>query len=181
MKITFLMIFLICLLFSSCSVTKFAGYYLSSESENDGSLNGRIYSSKKTSYKIGELSNSWKRVKTKEGDLLFSNEVRDAVLTINSTCEPGKKKYSLKALSESLTIGIKSKQLIERKEIEVDNEPALYSNYLSELSGQKINIATIVTKKNSCIYDFSTSYNGSDFGTVLEPFFMFVNEFEVLR
>ena len=175
-----LILILFCITFSSCSVTRFAGYYVSSDQQNKGSLDRSIYISKNTSYRIGSLSEQWKRVKTDEGDLLYSNEFKKSTLTVNSTCEPPKTKFSLKALSESLTIGIKNKKLIERKDLEVDDEPALYSKYISLIDSQTVDVATVVMKKFSCVYDFSVSTIGTDFNSVLEQFFVFVSEFKVL-
>lgn len=181
MAFRILILILLCITFSSCSVIRFAGYYFSSDQQDNGSLDGSIYISKNTSYRIGTLSEQWKRVGTDKGDLLFANEFKKTTLTVNSTCEPPKTKFSLRALSESLTIGIKNKKIIERKDLEVDSEPALYTKYISVVDNQTVDIATIVMKKFRCVYDFSFSTIGTDFNSVLEQFLVFVSEFKVLE
>ena len=101
----FLLVFIVCL--NSCSVTRFVGYYASAGSDDSGELKGQVFQTDDTSYRIGTLPNSWKRNNIEGGDLAYNNTQFDATMTVNSTCNEKKKNYSLKALSESLLIGIK--------------------------------------------------------------------------
>src|SRR3989304_5875567 len=84
--------------FSSCSVIKFARYYASADNSSSGKLSGQVYESKDTIYEIGKLSDKWKRINIKGGDLAFWDEAIQATITVNSTCNI-KANYSLKALS----------------------------------------------------------------------------------
>ena len=52
-----LLIFMIVL--SSCGVTKFVGYYASAGDEDQGELNGQVFQSDDTSYRVGTLPTSW--------------------------------------------------------------------------------------------------------------------------
>src|SRR3990170_1819563 len=71
--------------FSSCSVIKFARYYASADNSSSGKLSGQVYESKDTIYEIGKLSDKWKRINIKGGDLAFWDEAIQATITVNST------------------------------------------------------------------------------------------------
>lgn len=179
-KINFsILLVILCFFLSSCSAFRFAKIYASSDSK-EGSLVGNVYKSKFTSYKIGTLSNDWKKIKVKDGDLLFLSDKRNSAITVNSTCEPAKFKFSLNALSNSLVIGVRDKQLLAREDIFVDSESALFSRYLSNSDNKEVNLATVVMKKSACVYDFSVSSTQNDFEPILDVFVRFISDFRVL-
>lgn len=178
-KIFFVKILLACFILSSCSAVKFAKYYVSSNDPDKGYLAGNVYKTKSTSFRIGELSREWNRVNTSEGGLFFWNKKTESTTTVNSTCKPAKKKYSLAALSNSLVIGIKDKDLIERRVILVDGEDSLLSIYGFEENNQNLSLATVVTKKEDCVYDFSFS-SRDNFDQHFHKFLEFVAGFKVL-
>lgn len=180
MQKNFILITLSIVLLSSCSIARFVGYYASAGSDDGGSLDGLVYTTDETSYKIGVLPSDWKRIGIKGGDLAFSNAVKDATITVNSTCDPKKKNYSLKALSESLIIGIKDKEAQKREETTVDGQKALQSLYTGTLNGVPVNIETVVFRKGDCIYDFTYASPQDSFESDIAVFDEFISEFRVL-
>ena len=164
---------------SSCSVFKFAKIYTSSD-PGSGELHGDVYKTELTSYRIGNLGDNWKRVKIDYGDLFFANNNKTSAITVNSSCGPNKANYSLSALSGSLLVGLKGKELIDRELVVIDGEEALFSVYDAEFEGDDLKIATAVFKKGQCVYDFSYSNINDDFDTYLEEFVKFLSEFRVL-
>lgn len=180
MKRNLILIALSFTLLTSCSLTRFVGYYASAGSGDKGKLDGNIYTSENTSYKIGTLPPDWKRIKIKGGDLAFSNPPKDSTITVNSTCDPKKKNYSLKALSESLIIGIKDKKAQRREETVVDGQKALQSLYTGTLNEVPVNIETVVFRKGDCIYDFTYASSPDSFESDITVFDEFVSEFRVL-
>ena len=167
------------LILSSCSVFKFAKIYASSD-PGSGELHGDVYKSELTSYRIGKLGNDWKRVKIDYGDLFYTNKDKTSAITVNSSCGPNKTKYSLSALAGSLLVGIKGKKLVEREQVPVDGQDALFSVYEAEFEGDDLKIATVVFKKGQCVYDFSYSNINNEFNTYLNEFVKFISEFRVL-
>ena len=115
-----------------------------------------MYKTELTSYRIGNLGNNWKRVKIEYGDLFFANSNKTSAITVNSSCGPNKANYSLSALSGSLLVGLKGKELIDRELVVIDGEEALFSVYDAEFEGDDLKIATAVFKKEQCVYDFKT-------------------------
>lgn len=176
---------IICIIISvafltSCSVTRFVGYYVSSGNDNNGELSGNIYRTDDTSYSIGTLPAGWNREDVDGGDLVFQNAGLKATITINSDCDGKKVKYHLPVLSESLLIGIKAKELESREEALIDAQPALYSVYTGTYENVPIKIATLVFKKGSCIYDFTYASSPDSFDTGYGEFKTFTSQFRVL-
>ena len=165
---------------SSCGVTKFIGYYASADDDKSGSLNGQVFQTDDTSYRIGTLPSTWKKNKVEGGDLAFTNSTINATLTVNSTCNEKKKNYSLRALSESLLIGIKGKEAVERQEMTVDGLQALRTIYTGRLNNVPIKIATVVLKKDICIYDFTYASSLQNFDLGIVDFNNFVSQFKAL-
>jgi hypothetical protein len=165
---------------NSCGVTKFIGYYASADDDKSGSLNGQVFQTDDTSYRIGTLPALWERSKVDGGDLVFTNPQINATMTLNSTCNEKKKNYSLRALSESLLIGIKGKEALERKEITVDGQPALRTIYTGSMNNVPIQIATVVLKKDICIYDFTYASSPQNFDLGIADFDNFVSQFKAL-
>ncbi len=168
------------ILLGSCSVAKFVGYYASAGSGNKGKLDGQIYTSESTSYRIGTLPEGWKRINIEGGDLAFSNSLADSTITVNSTCDERKMKYSLKALSESLIVGMKNKKAESRRDIEIDGQPALSTIYTGSLDNEPVVIETRVFKKSDCVYDFTYASSPDKFGSGAEVFDEFTAAFRVL-
>ncbi len=167
-------------LLSSCSVVRFAKIYTSSDDRKEGRLRGNIYKAEKTSYRIGELSGGWESVDSDRGDIFFWNSTVKATITVNSVCDEDKVKYNLKALSDSLVTGIKDKNIIKSDEVKIDGSDALYTEYQGIYDGHNIGIATIVLKKQKCVYDFSYSAGAEKFNTLLEEYLEFASDFKVL-
>lgn len=165
---------------SSCSVTRFVGYYASADDDKSGNLDGQVFQTDDTSYRIGSLSAYWKRNNVEGGDLVFTNSQISATMTVNSTCNEKKKNYSLRALSESLLIGIKDKEAIERQEITVDGQQALRTIYTGSLDNVPIKISTVVTRKDICIYDFTYAASPKNFDLGIVDFDNFVSQFKAL-
>ena len=181
MKTLLLTFIFFVLSFNSCSVVKFARYYASADSSK-GVLKGRLYQTDSTSYEIGELADGWKRINIKGGDLAFWNKKLGSTITVNSTCNKDNKevKYSLKALSDSLLLGISDKELIHREEIAVDGEKALESVYRGKLDKTSVKINTVVLKKGNCFYDLSYASSPDGFEAGIAEFREFVSQFKVI-
>ena len=168
------------LLLNSCSIAKFAKYYAGADPYSaSGSLHGLYYEKEHTAYVIGGLPDTWKRIEIRGGDLAFLNQQDNSTITVNSTCDKNKIKYSLKALSNTLLIGIDDKKLMESSEPMVSGEIALQRIYEGNLSGVPIEISTVVVKKGDCIYDMSYSSTRDKFDNWFGEFNEFVSQFKI--
>ena len=179
MKRLFVNLIFFVALFNSCSIVKFARYYASADTPK-GKLTGQLYESKFTSYEIGKLSDKWNEIKIEGGDLAFWNGEVGATITVNSTCNQ-KGKYSLKALSEPLVIGIADKQMVGRNELSIDGEKALESIYLGKLDNVSVKLSAVVLKKGRCVYDLTYASSPDDFDRGFGDFKEFASQFKVLK
>ncbi len=178
--LTSLTLIALILVLSSCGVTKFVGYYASAGDDDQGELNGQIFQTEDTSFRIGALPASWVRQNIEGGDLAFKNTQFDGTMTLDSTCNEKKKNYSMKALSESLLIGIKDKEALSREEITVSGVPALRTIYTGSLNNVQLKIATVVLRKDICIYDFTYASSPEHFDIGIVDFDNFVSQFKAL-
>lgn len=167
-------------LLTSCSVVRFFSY-ASSSTPSRGELRGNTFYSPSVVYEIGELSPSWTRIKVEGGDMAFYNKEKVATITVNSSCRRGDVPYSLKALSESLTIGIRKKEELSRAVITVDDMPAMRVHLKGELDGEPIEMCTVVLKKEGCIFDFSYSSSPANFASGVSDFDEFVLMFRMIQ
>jgi hypothetical protein len=156
------------------------GYYASAGTGNKGKLDGQVYTSDASSYQIGALPDGWKRIDIEGGDLAFSDSYNDSTITVNSTCDERKMKYSLKALSESLIVGVKDKKAESRQETQIDGQQALSTIYTGSLANVPVKIETRVFKKNNCVYDFTYASSPDKFDSGAQVFNDFVSQFRVL-
>jgi len=181
MKIFFLALAFCTFFFNSCSVMKFAQYYASADS-SPGKLKGRVYETKDTSYEIGQLPDNWNRINVDGGDLAFWNAKFGATITVNSICHRNDKNlnYSLKALTNSLLIGIKDKRLVESEETTISGEKALLSVYQGNLDKVPVKIIAVVLKKKSCNYDLTYASSPDSFDGGIADFKGFVSQFRLI-
>lgn len=169
------------LFLTSCSLTKFVGYYKAAGQDDSGSLSGQVYTSDKTSYQIGTLPPGWSRIDISGGDLAFNDAPSGGTITVNSTCDERKMGYSLKALSESLIIGLAGKKAESREQITIDGQEALKTIYTGALEDSPVKIDARVFKKGICIYDFTYAASPEKFDAGDVAYDGFVSQFKVLR
>lgn len=168
-------------LLNACSIAKFAKYYAGADPySSSGSLHGLFYEKEDTAYMVGGLPDTWKRIEIRGGDLAFLNQQDNSTITVNSTCDKNKTKYNLKALSNTLLIGIDDKKLIKSSERTVSGEVALQRIYEGNLSGVPVKISTVVVKKGDCIYDMSYSSTRDKFENRFAEFNEFVSRLKIL-
>lgn len=168
------------LFLGGCAVTKFVGYYISSDDGKNGTLTGDVYRTDDTSYRIGSLPAGWQRQNVNGGDLVFQNAGLNATISVNSDCDGKKVKHHLTVLSDSLVIGISGKELLSRELAQIDGQEALYSIYTGSFENVPLKLSTLVFKKADCIYDFTYASSPDSFDAGYIDFKSFTSEFRVL-
>ena len=163
----------------SCSVAKIAKHYLRADS-GQGRLNGQVFKSSSTTYRIGALSERWVKVPIEEGDLAFINEWEGSTINVNSTCQ-AELEYSLDILSDSLVIGIKEKEFIDREQTVLDGAAAVKTVLTGKILDKEYGFETIVLKKKGCVYDFSYSSPIEGFQKGKEEFDEFLKGFSIIE
>lgn len=99
---------------------------------------------------VGKDSNSLDSMKA---DLAYENPETGAIISLNSLC----RKYtdeSLEDLTNNLVRGIGKRQQLQRTERKIDGADALDTLFEGEVDNVRLNIRTVVLKKDDCTYDF---------------------------
>lgn len=99
---------------------------------------------------VGESPNSIDALKA---DLAFEDTRSGAIISLNSLC----RKYteaSLDELSRNLVLGVKNKQVVRERFFDLDGQKAKDTTINGEVEKAKVQIRTVVTKRNLCTYDF---------------------------
>ena len=117
---------------------------------------------KSTRYQIQNPPEPWHQIKVGEdpnaidalkADLAFENPQSGAIISLNSIC----RKYTegtLEALTNNLVRGIEERELVVAKNIPLAGDIALDSFFTGKVDGIKLNIRTVVLRKELCTYDF---------------------------
>lgn len=119
---------------------------------SNGVLTGTLFRARETSYHIGEVPETWRRVSLRGADLGFVHDNDGSTLLLNSNCKD-LEDTPLVALSFHLIIGMTEQNIIEQKKIQLSEREALETTAEAKLDGVKRKLKILVLKKNSCIYD----------------------------
>jgi hypothetical protein len=131
-------------------------------------------------YRIGPLRKTWRQIKVTENDLAFYHPQYKATIQINSTCRKDYEDASLSTLTDHIFIGLREKKILRQSKRLIDRRAALYTEIVAKLDGVRVTAATIVLKKNACIYDLTYIARPGNFGRGLGEFHRVVHGFKVL-
>ncbi|GBD38198.1 hypothetical protein HRbin37_00443 [bacterium HR37] len=176
----FTIFFVIYSLMASCSVVRFARYYASSDTD-EGKFKGRVYRSRDTAYSIGVLSEGWKRIDLRGGDIAFWNEALKATITVNSTCNERIGNEPLNNLVDSLLVGFSDKELERKEEVTVSGQRAIDTVYRGKVKDTYVKLNIVVLKKDNCVYDLTYASLPESFDLGIGEFREFVSQFRILK
>ena len=155
MKILILIIMIIA--FTSCSSEK--NNYTKSESV--------------TNHLIKNTPAPWKQISGEGSDFALANNTTKSIFLFNSSC----RKYegsNLNSLTSSLLTGIDELNIIDRKNIFIQDRDATEVSASGKIDGVQRFLKIITIQKNSCIYDFvliaTNSKNMTNDSTYLNQF-----------
>ncbi len=113
-------------------------------------------------YKITAPDSPWEKVATGEegaatdslkADMAYENPETGAIISLNSIC----RKYTdstLQSLTNNLVRGIQNRRVIDQKIVQIDSTPGEDTTFEGVVDNVKINLRTVVLKKDTCTYDF---------------------------
>ena len=117
-----------------------------------GRVSRGIFRKAEAAYRVIDFS-AWHPVSFRDNDLAFTDEKRRFLLGVNSTCQ-GHKDAPLKILTQDLLLGFEHRQLLGRRELQIDRRAAMRSHFRAELDGVPVELDLTVLKKDGCVYDF---------------------------
>lgn len=120
-----------------------------------GHLEGHVFHGAETTYRVGHLGPDWRPLDVEDqNDLAFSDERTDAVVQVNSSCDPDLD-IPLESLTRHLLIGFTDRQIRSQKRVPMDAREALRTHVVAKLDGVPREMLLYVLKKNECVYDFA--------------------------
>ena len=88
-------------------------------------------------------------------DLAFQSKKTASIISLNSACRRRNENENktLEGFSDLLLLGINHLQIVDRKEVKVQNVPALMTQAEGDINGEMMTLKTIVLRKGACVYD----------------------------
>jgi hypothetical protein len=77
-----------------------------------------------------------------------------STVTLTSSCQ-NQRQSSLESLTKDLLLGARKIHFIKQEKFDIANSKALFSHVNATVDGQAFQLLFVVTKKNSCVFDFS--------------------------
>ncbi len=119
-----------------------------------GTLQNGVYRGGQTSYQIGLVGQGWTAVTVdKQNDLAWHNDAKDAVMHVDSDCDPALD-IPLTALRSHLMIGFTEREVVDEELVPMDGREALRTQFSAKLDGVPRHILLQILKKDNCVYDF---------------------------
>ena len=127
-------------------------------------------------FAINELPGRWRPAYTDGGLTFVRADEQGTIITLSATCtEPGD--APLDVLTNHLVIGLTERNFLSRELVAFDGREAERTTLTAKLDGVPVKMATMVLKKDWCIYDAIYAARPrrfdahlSDFETLLEGF-----------
>ncbi len=140
----------------------------------------QVLSKRAVSYRVGEVSGDWRRVRLSENDLAFYADDTGHVMAVNATCE-AHEDAPLEVLTRHLLMGFTERQRLSEERFVLDEREALASRWRAKLDGVPVELQLVVLKKGGCVYDFSYVAPLGRFEARAEDFASLVHGFETER
>ncbi len=119
-----------------------------------GALQNGVYRGEQTSYRVGPVGQGWTAVTVnKQNDLAWHNEAKEAVIHVDSDCDPALD-IPLTALRSHLMFGFTEREVVEEEVVPMDGREALRTHLTAKLDGVPRDILLQILKKDRCVYDF---------------------------
>jgi hypothetical protein len=121
-------------------------------------------------------------------DIVFQSKETQSAISLNTSCESDSEKEidkkSLTQLTQELLLGLFSNSLTadaasEEKYLTLEKVPALQTTLSTVINRKKLQVRTIVLKKNHCIYDLMYIAPSSNFLSHEDDFKKFVSSLRI--
>ena len=104
-------------------------------------------------YKTGTPGKGWSKVAPGGADRAWFNRSSGATIYFDSNCKSRFEDKSLADLITHLTFGMSNGDALSEEVLTLGEREALLRVYGGEIDGVDVQLAAVVIKKNSCIYD----------------------------
>jgi hypothetical protein len=141
------------------------------------SFNGQSFRGHGLAFDVGPQPESWHPLNVSQGLLAFRDEERDATIVVNGRCGKDGDDVPLSALTQHLFMRFTEREEIESTTFAFDGREALRTVMRAKLDGVKLQFATVVAKKDGCVYDFVLIVRPESFSAIDPEFKRFYSGF----
>lgn len=140
----------------------------------------RKYADENTSYRIGKMSDKWRRLWGYDADMAFFNDENKATIVVNSTCGI-QKQVPLTALRNHLLFDMTDRLILEQEKTEIDMREGLRSLVQGRLDGGLFKMEIFLVLIDNCVYDFVYIVNLEKYKECRPDFISVVKGFHARR
>jgi len=116
-----------------------------------GELRGWTWRDRATTFRVGELPSSWRRVKNGAAVQFFHPQT-GAVILADDDCRKSAD-APLPVLTNTLLIGFTEREIVSQEQTSLAGREALRSSVRARLDGVPVAIDAVAVKKDGCSYD----------------------------
>lgn len=131
-------------------------------------------------FTTGPLPGGWNRLRGGGATIAFTRSDNRQSIFINVIYAPNRK-ADVQSLRNHLLFDLTSRKIREQETIEVDNREALWTVAEGRLDGARVQIALVVLRMDSWVYDFCYVSVPENFDEALADFKHFVHYFHHKR
>ena len=117
-------------------------------------LEGQVYRGEETTFRVGPMPESWRRLDLEGPALSFRDETAQATVAVNARCGRERDDVPLKALTQHLFLHFTERQILDQRSVPLDGREALRTELVAALDGVRKHYTVVVLKKDWCVYDF---------------------------
>ncbi len=114
---------------------------------------GRGNSDAAAQYSVGQPGEGWKTQAPGSADHAWFHQGLSAAIYTSASCGERYEDGRLQDLSKHLTFGIARGTPLRSEPLRLDDREALLTVWAGSLDGMAVQVGTVVTKKNQCLYD----------------------------
>lgn len=115
---------------------------------------GNTFRSEELAFEVGPPPSHWRPLESDEALIAFRDDESRATIAVNGRCHRDGDDVPLQALTHHLFLHFTDRELVEQKELVLDERAALRTELRASLDGVPKHFTVYVLKKDGCVYDF---------------------------
>jgi len=139
--------------------------------------NHKVYLKKNVYYTIGQLPDSWMRMKSDNKSIGFYNDSSQSAIATDAFCGQKVRNIRLKHMSGGIISGLENRRILFESSILLDGRKGLRQMVKGELDGEIIYLDIVMVRKHGCIFDFYAIMPKEQDCVVINSFETFFNGF----
>ncbi|MBI4365690.1 MAG: hypothetical protein HY543_02610 [Deltaproteobacteria bacterium] len=142
-----------------------------------GYRHGTVYLTRAVSYRVGELPEGWRRLRTRARAISFHHAATGATISTDAFCGAAYEDLPLPSLMGHLFAGFPTERIVSTRSMRLAGREALRQVSHRTIDGVPLRFDAVVLKKHECLFDFVLMTPPGGYAQALGTFDGFVNGF----